>query len=751
MDLKTKKIILLSDGTGNSAASRDRSNVWRLYDALDLQREDQVAFYDDGVGSQEFMLFKILGGAFGYGLKRNVLELYKMLCRSYREGDSIYLFGFSRGAFTVRVLAGMIAACGLQTGVAEENELDRIARQNYNAFRAGFRQTLLSRLYRRIRRLGRNSISNARPDIQFVGVWDTVDAYGLPVDELSVLWDRYVFPIRFPDRDLSEKVLRGCHAVSVDDERLTFHPLLWNEAGEKCPQRIEQVWFAGVHADVGGGYPLDNLSLVSLDWMISRIEAGANAAGAAAAHRLHFIPAKREEIIRHADWHGVQHESRAGVAAYYRYKPRAVRDLCNDAENGVWVERPKIHRSVLERIRREIVHYLPTGLPADYAVVATRGPARQYEQQKEAFDRFEAMQPALDVIFWRRWLYGLLLATTVLFVGSRFYLDWTPGGPCVGSACALDPLLLSARAFLPDLAAGWIDAWRQNPTWLWAILFGFGFFSWLKYRAWRATQAHARAAWGPLKGRGRPGAGATLPAVPAGEPGMVRRFREKAHSDLPHAQQVAPGPPGHGGDRLPARCAVRAGSPARACEFRRALYRVGTGACRRIRDLSSGYHQSLHGQRGQAGGGRQVPLRDDDRRPAGRRPGGGPGRLFQSRPGRLDAFAASYRTALAETHGPYRRTGRRHLRHRRGAQGIHRHDRWRTVCVRQRGGIRPPAGQLLGVALFLVVGAESGRSHGHRHPTAGRGMSGGRPQAGRPRGNARVTAGRVRCRPPGPW
>ena len=97
-----KKIVLLSDGTGNGSAKRHKTNVWRLYNALDLHRADQIAMYDDGVGSQEFLLFKLLGGAFGFGLKKNVLELYKFLCRNYsaddenQAHDKIYLFGFSR-------------------------------------------------------------------------------------------------------------------------------------------------------------------------------------------------------------------------------------------------------------------------------------------------------------------------------------------------------------------------------------------------------------------------------------------------------------------------------------------------------------------------------------------------------------------------------------------------------------------------------------------------------------------------------
>src|SRR6476620_12095284 len=120
-----RKIVVLSDGTGNSSAALWRTNVWRTFDALDLSGSDQVAFYDDGVGTSSFKPFAILGGAFGYGLKRNVIDIYKFACRNYRShldyqalegaaaeaenrdekygpyrGDDIFAFGFSRGAFT---------------------------------------------------------------------------------------------------------------------------------------------------------------------------------------------------------------------------------------------------------------------------------------------------------------------------------------------------------------------------------------------------------------------------------------------------------------------------------------------------------------------------------------------------------------------------------------------------------------------------------------------------------------------------
>ncbi|MFV2090733.1 MAG: DUF2235 domain-containing protein, partial [Pseudomonadales bacterium] len=395
-----KNIILLSDGTGNGAAKNNRTNVWRLYRALDLHRADQIAFYDDGVGSQEFLPLKVVGGAFGFGLKRNVIKLYKYLCRNYEAGDvdntadRIYLFGFSRGAFTVRILAGMVGYCGLYTSFKDEADLNERATHNYGAFRSNFKHGLLSRISRFLTGVSDDPVRSVEPGIEFIGVWDTVDAYGLPIDELAILWDRLIFPIRFPDCRLSPKVRRACHAVSIDDERHTFHPVLWDESGEQS-NRIEQVWFAGVHSDVGGGYPMNDLSLVPLDWMMSRVEAAEPEDAEPGSPEpqnpgLYFIPEMRREMLSHCDWHGVQHDSRSGFGAYYRYKPRNISHLCNDPDNGVFVSTPKIHRGVLERIKGNVVPYAPTGLPASHQVVVTRGEARSYESASQSTARADA-------------------------------------------------------------------------------------------------------------------------------------------------------------------------------------------------------------------------------------------------------------------------------------------------------------------------------------------------------------------------
>src|ERR1700753_4501784 len=108
-----KRIILLSDGTGNAASKVWSSNVWRVFESLDLTGTQQIAFYDDGVGTSSFKPLAILGGVFGWGLKRNVLDTYKFLCENYVPGDQIYGFGFSRGAFTIRVVIGLVLRQGL--------------------------------------------------------------------------------------------------------------------------------------------------------------------------------------------------------------------------------------------------------------------------------------------------------------------------------------------------------------------------------------------------------------------------------------------------------------------------------------------------------------------------------------------------------------------------------------------------------------------------------------------------------------
>src|ERR1700761_4499522 len=244
----SKNIVLLSDGTGNSSSSVFKTNVWRLFQILDLRDpERQIAFYDDGVGTSSFRLFAILGGIFGLGLKRNVIAIYSFCCRNYRRGDRIYCFGFSRGSFTIRIVAAMIASQGLVDYNDNEADLARFAADAYRRYRRRFNGGILKYLgkigidlrgirdfvIRLWRQLCRQPVSAPSPieveSMHFVGIWDTVDAYGGPIQEMTRAIDYWVWPLSMPDRFMSAWVLRACHALALEDERDAFTPVVWDE------------------------------------------------------------------------------------------------------------------------------------------------------------------------------------------------------------------------------------------------------------------------------------------------------------------------------------------------------------------------------------------------------------------------------------------------------------------------------------------------------------------------------------------
>src|SRR3954452_3417069 len=198
-------MVVWGDGTANSASKAFKTNVWRLYQALDLGGIGQVATFSDGVGTSTFKPFEIVGLALGFGVKRRVMTLYKFLCRNYRDGDRIYAFGFSRGAFTVRVLAGLIERQGL-VDFGSEEELDRRALAAYRASRevafpatwrmpwviAGrWARDAAVRLFNRSKTVAGPARPARKVGIRFLGVWDTVAAYGLPIHELTQAFNKY--------------------------------------------------------------------------------------------------------------------------------------------------------------------------------------------------------------------------------------------------------------------------------------------------------------------------------------------------------------------------------------------------------------------------------------------------------------------------------------------------------------------------------------------------------------------------------
>ena len=383
----SKNIVMCSDGTGNQDIKARGTNVYKLYEAVDIHchkgnagLRPQIAIYDDGVGTSSLLLLKVLGGAFGVGFCQNVQKMYRQLARVYVPGDHLYLFGFSRGAYTIRALAGMIQYCGItdiSNGMSDPAVLHEHVEKCWDEFyRACFTterdrkrkghtsrdvQTPRKRAEKIERRRRLNSHEPDQPlNIELVGVWDTVGAVGMPVDELKHITDIF-WPSRFNDLVPGEEIKRARHALALDDERQTFTPELWNETGETDPERVKQVWFAGAHSNVGGGYPKHGMSLVALDWMMAEAErAGPGGVG------LRFIDADRLYAGTHQDVHDKLYDSRAGLGVYYRWEPRDVAGLCKT--HGV---APRVHVTVFERIAMRTDGYAPGNIPYGSEVVVT--------------------------------------------------------------------------------------------------------------------------------------------------------------------------------------------------------------------------------------------------------------------------------------------------------------------------------------------------------------------------------------------
>lgn len=247
-----KNIILCADGTWDSTT--DDTNVVKLYRAL-INDALQVAYYDDGVGSDGTEVQKLMGGAFGDGLVAKVQDGYSKIAQVYNPGDNIYIFGFSRGAYTARSVAGMIATCGLPPGSFDNNVLA----QAFNAYRNPAARPGLAAA------IAPNTLVEAK--ITMVGVWDTVGALGIPAAFGGV-----DASYGFLDTGLHPNVINAYHAVSIDERRREFPATLWT--GTPAPgQTVEQAFFVGVHCDVGGGYPDCSLSDITLAWMMNKAAA----------------------------------------------------------------------------------------------------------------------------------------------------------------------------------------------------------------------------------------------------------------------------------------------------------------------------------------------------------------------------------------------------------------------------------------------------------------------------------------------
>jgi uncharacterized protein (DUF2235 family) len=561
-----KAIVLFSDGTGNSSAKLFKTNVWRMYEAVDLgppekgQRK-QIAFYDDGVGTSGFKPLAMLGGVFGVGLRRNVLDIYRYACRNYEKGptqqagdergeggDEIYGFGFSRGAFTMRVAIAMIAKVGLVV-TEDEAELDRRAKQAWRAYRsfAPRRSWAPVNLWLRLRHRGRydevraaalerERARNLHPIIRFVGVWDTVAAYGGPVTEIIEAIDNWVVRLSMPNYKLADSVRRARHALSIDDERDAFHPLLWDELHEeemirkadpRTPwidrKRLEQVWFTGMHADVGGGYPNESLSYVSFLWMMEEAEEAG----------LRAVPVMLERFHALASSAGPIHDSRSGVGSYYRYQPRKIATWMEpiepsllarrhpDLERGL-IRSVKLHESVAARIASGTDRYAPITLPAAIDVVPPqrRGenapPPEKDEKDgrrrrsplpliskelRERFehplwnaDRVERMRPVWSLVHRRRFSYFISLFLTLALFLMPVWEGWFGAPPLLASGHGVAGRLIALLgAFLPGFLVAIVESWANNPFYVLllaaALLLSNGYASRVERRLRDTTRA----------------------------------------------------------------------------------------------------------------------------------------------------------------------------------------------------------------------------------------------------------------------
>lgn len=276
--------VVLIDGTWNDEASQ--TNVSKISHQAEVltkiippQGDDgvvQQVYYHDGVGVAGGPVERFLGGAIGIGLKQIVNDAYDWVVDNYQPDQELYIFGFSRGAYAARALAGLIGASGIQR--EKDPKRFEVSWKNYRMRgregeeRSSAGGRIRTQSYRRIVDAGEMHHHNR---IECVGVWDTVGSYGVPAgfgfESLARFWA--LWQLGFHDTSFGKHINHGLHAVGVDERRRPFTPTFWSAPnGEPPPRNVEQTWFSGVHCNIGGGYPQDSrLSDLTLLWLIARV------------------------------------------------------------------------------------------------------------------------------------------------------------------------------------------------------------------------------------------------------------------------------------------------------------------------------------------------------------------------------------------------------------------------------------------------------------------------------------------------
>lgn len=328
-----RHLVVCTDGTWNRPDQRDHglvipSNVVKVARAVAGCTQggvQQLVYYDTGVGTGG--CWDQIKGIFGFGLSKNVKQAYEALGKIFQPGDKIFLFGFSRGAYTARSLAGLIGLCGIPNG--REESVTAIVERAFRIYRlrngAGERIEKAKRHIEKYAHVKKDQC--AINDICFIGVWDTVGALGIPSD-LCKAFNRRRF--QFHDTTLGEHIQRAYHALAIDERRRPFKPTLWLNGEASKHREVQQLWFPGVHCNIGGGYVDHGLSDRAFLWICLKArEAGL---GLKADYmNLRVIP----------DYHGELRDSRVGVFQLLSSRARVIGEGGNAGE--------AIHYSAEER------------------------------------------------------------------------------------------------------------------------------------------------------------------------------------------------------------------------------------------------------------------------------------------------------------------------------------------------------------------------------------------------------------------
>jgi uncharacterized protein (DUF2235 family) len=385
-----KNIVICCDGTGNEIG-RDISNVLKLF-RIALKDEQQHVYYNPGIGTIAKLatwgrirqkVSEVFGLATGYGLDDNIVDAYSYLCGIYDEGDRIFLFGFSRGAYTVRAVAGMVDMLGLLR--PDQFNIDDYA---LTAYKRAAEQNDLKIAWQ----FGKIA-DGRRVPIDFIGVWDTVASVIVPRPDRMYIPSLEFLP--YTAQNPSVRVFR--QACAIDERRAMFRLYHWLEgklfkpdpysANGSIAQDVKQVWFAGVHGDVGGGYA-ENQSAVSkfpLIWMIREaVENGLSinqsmfdhlALGEPEAHGLYnyVAPNTAGEIHQSLKWYWWPLEVWPKRTKYREWprRPSILGLYLPLAEPRAIPDGALIHQSVIDRMNKEDLGYDPPNLPQQRVIVPT--------------------------------------------------------------------------------------------------------------------------------------------------------------------------------------------------------------------------------------------------------------------------------------------------------------------------------------------------------------------------------------------